>query len=130
MRTKIDKSNPFKLIYDSNSNIILEQRIKIYTTALGMYKNQRGIGHYYGMCRVIMEALDKFDLFESDIDGMIVYAGSLSNYLPEFKKLEQEFEVNVNEDGYWWDIETDRTPFFEAMIEEATNKSKNINKIL
>lgn len=77
-----------------------------------------------------MEALDEFDLSESDIDGMIVYAVSLSNYLPEFKKLEQEFEVNVNEDGYWWDIETDRTPFFEAMIEEATNKSKNINKIL
>lgn len=66
-----------------------------------MYKNQRGIGHYYGMCRAIMEALDEFDLSESDIDGMIVYAVSLSNYLPEFKKLEQEFEVNVNEDGYW-----------------------------
>ena len=48
-----------------------------------------------------MEALDEFDLSESDIDGMIVYAVSLSNYLPEFKKLEQEFEVNVNEDGYW-----------------------------
>lgn len=79
----------------------------------------------YGICRILLEALDQIDP-----EGAAINMNKLSTFFPEFKKLKEEFGINANEEGYWWDIETDRTPFFEAMIEEATNKSKNINKIL
>ena len=122
MKTEVDNFTPFDLIFDHNTNIIAEQRIIIYSTSLEIYKQRKAKGCLAGICTCIKRTLDRLELYKKNI-----YLTNFSYYFPEFKKLKEEFEVNVNEEGYWWDMDFDRTPFFEAMIEEAEEEIEKLN---
>ena len=81
------------------------QRNAVYTMALSLYKAERG---YIGMCSCIDDA--HFLFF-----GSHLFSSELNNY-PEFLALKP---LMKRPRAFWWDMNLDRTPFFEQIIKET-----------